>query len=98
MMTSAYSLLPGASTAQTLNVTERKLTSADTTFTIAGFATAQGSGGYGNCRASQAAFTSGHSARAKANRITKARKSPRQSKQLRRKPDCEPSLIPALRG
>src|SRR5262249_24331996 len=54
MMTSVYSLLPGGSTAQTLNVTGRKLISADTTFTIADFATAKGSGGYGNCRASQA--------------------------------------------
>src|SRR5262249_49909412 len=96
MMTSVYSLLPGGSTAQTLNVTGRKLISADTTFTIADFATAKGSGGYGNCRASQAAFTSGHSARKKANRITTVRKSPRQSKQWP-KPDCEPSLIPALR-
>src|SRR5205823_6000382 len=41
------------------------------------------------CLTSQAAFTSGHVDRAKANRIMRARKSPRQWKQLWWKPECE---------
>src|SRR6185312_9495746 len=87
--TSANSSLRGSSTAQTVNVTGRRLTSADTTFTIADFARAKGFGDYGNCLTSPAAFTSGHLDRAKANRIMRARKSPRQLKRLRRKPESE---------
>src|SRR5262245_60623397 len=95
--TSDGSLLPGNSTAQMVNVTGRKLISADTTFTIAGFARAKGSGGYGNCQASQAAFTSGHSGRRKANTITRAWKSRLEWKHLRWKSECEFSLIPGQR-
>src|SRR5882672_12952537 len=93
--TSANSSLPGGSTAQTVNVTGRRLTSARTRFTIAGFARAKGFGDYGNCLTSQAAFTSGHLDRAKPNRIMRARKIPRQWKQLRWKPECE---FPLIRG
>jgi hypothetical protein len=76
-----------------VNVTGPKLTSADTTFTIVAFEMARGSGGYGNCRASRAVFTSGRSARKKETKITKARKSQRQWKQSRWIPECEFLLI-----
>src|SRR5205814_1647692 len=82
-MTSADSLLLAASTRRTASVTGQRFTSPATTFIIAGFARAKGFGDYGNCRASQAAFTSGRLERAKANRIMRAQKSPRQWKQLR---------------
>src|SRR5438552_16825385 len=82
--TSANSSLLVVSARQTASVTGRRLTSADTTFTIADFARAKGFGDYGNCLTNQAAFTSGHLDRAKANRIMRARKSPRQWKQLLR--------------
>src|SRR5436190_5730657 len=95
--TSANSSLLVVSARQTASVTGRRLTSADTTFTIADFARAKGFGDYGNCLTSQAAFTSGHSGRKKATRITRARKSQRPSKQLQRKPDRERLLIPCLR-
>src|SRR5262249_26154269 len=62
--------------------TGRKVTSERTTFTTAGFASAKGFGGYGNCLTSQAAFTYGHVDRAKAKRIMRARKSPRASEQV----------------
>jgi hypothetical protein len=42
--------------AQTVNVTGRRLTSARTTFTIAGFARAKEFGDYGNCLTSQDGF------------------------------------------
>jgi hypothetical protein len=83
MMISANSLLLAVSTRPMVSVIGRKPIWVRTMFTIAGFARARGSGDYGNCRASQAAFTSGRWGRTKANRITIARKSPRQSKQLR---------------
>ena len=67
---------------QRVNVTGRRLTSARTTFTTAGFARAKGSGDYGNCLTSQADFTSGRLDRAKAKRIMRARKSPRSSEQV----------------
>ena len=76
-------VLPGGSTAQTVNVTGRRLTSARTRFTIADFARAKGFGDYGNCLTRQAAFAFGHLDRGKATGIMRARKSPRQWKQLR---------------
>jgi hypothetical protein len=54
-----------------------------------GFREAKGFGGYANCLTSQAVFTSGHLDSAKANRIMRARKSPRQWKQLGWKPEYE---------
>jgi hypothetical protein len=81
-MTSVDSFLPGGSMTQKENVTGRRLTSARTTFTTAGFARAKGSGDYGNCLTSQADFTSGRLDRAKAKRIMRARKSPRSSEQV----------------
>ena len=74
--------LPGGSMTQRVNVTGRKVTSERTTFTTAGFASAKGFGGYGNCLTSQAAFTSGQVDRAKAKRIMRERKSPRASEQV----------------
>src|SRR6266446_4226516 len=94
---SANSLLAAASTSQIVNVTGRRLTSTDTTFTIAAFARVKGSGGYGNWRASPAAFTSGHLATSEGNKIMRARKSQRQWRQLRWKPEREFPLIPGLR-
>jgi len=74
----ADSLLSAVSIRQTASVTGPRPTSARTTFSIAGSEKAKGFGDYGSCRASQAAFTSGHAATRKVNRITKGRKSPRQ--------------------
>src|SRR5882762_2459921 len=62
-----------------------------------GFRECKGIWGYGNCLTRQAAFTSGHVDRAKVKRIMRARKSPRQWKQLRWKPECEFPLIPRWR-
>src|SRR5215510_5395982 len=95
--TSASSLLQGGSTTQTVNVTGPRLTSADTTFTIAGFAKAKEFGDYGNSQTNQAAFTSGRSGRRKATSITKPWKSPRPWRQLQRKPEREFLLILDLR-
>ena len=81
--------------AQTVNVTGGRLTSAETTFTIEGFAREKESGDYGNCLTSQVAFTSGHLDKAKSNGIIRARKSLRQWKQLRGKPEFP--MIPARR-
>src|SRR5262245_170447 len=83
--TSDSSWLLDISTKRVSSVTGPRLTSADTTFTTADSARAKGFGDYGNCRASQAAFTSGNSATSKANKIRRARKNLRQWKQLARK-------------
>src|SRR5947199_6704489 len=84
------SLLPVVSMTQAANVTGRKLTSARTMFTIVVFARAKEFGDFGNCRAIRGVFTFGRSAKRKANRSTKARKSQRHWKQLRRRPVHEP--------
>lgn len=89
--------LAGGSMTKKGNVTGRRLTSARTRFTTAGFARAKGFGDYGNCLTSQAAFTSGHLDRAKPKRIMRARKSLRQWRRLRWKPECEFPLIPDWR-
>src|SRR5262245_27318971 len=67
------------------NATGQKLISADTTFTIAGFARAKESGDYGSCHANQAAFTFGQSGKKKAPRITRPKKSRCRLRQSRRK-------------